>query len=417
LTSATIYLTIVLCLAIIVLPRHYLILPFITAACMVPMNQRIILSGFDFPVLRILILLCILRLLLRGERRTILWNSFDKLFLTWNITGSIIYVILWGTMQSATYKCGSMYDNLGLYWIFRQYIRSFDDIYDIVKVFAFYAIISAPLIAAEKIRQSSFFSIFGPVAATFHAGRFRCAGPFPHYIIMGVFWSILLPLFYAKVKAKAHAFFYWAAIIAALICVYFSASSTPLLTVAAIIMFWLLYNFRAHGKGIFWFTCFMLLVLHMVMKAPVWHLMARMNIFGGSTGWYRFHLFNEFIKHTSEWFFIGTKSTAAWDPALWDITNQYVLEAVRGGFITLFLFIVILYKAVKITGKYSLLEKDIGKKFMSWGVCVTLLGHVITFWGVSYFGQILMLLNMTFAIVGFIHEKTTTDFPLVSENS
>jgi hypothetical protein len=386
-------------------PRKLLVLPFIMAACLIPMNQRIIVAGLDFPVLRVLTLSCFLRLFIRNEVRQISWNSFDKLILTWNIIGTIIYVILWGTLQSVIFKCGTMFDNLGFYWIFRQFIQSFDDIYNIIKTFAVFAIFSAPLIAAENIRQFNLYSFFGDVGGKFHRGRFRCAGPFPHYIMMGVFWAALLPLFYAKVKANSSKFFYWIAIFAALTCVYFSASSTPIMTVAAIIVFWPLYGYRAHGKAFFWFTCFILLALHLFMNAPVWHLMARLDVFGGSTGWHRFFLFDMFIKHTSKWFFWGTKSTAEWGRGLSDITNQYVLEAVRGGIVTLVLFILILYNGVKISGGYSLTEEDLGKKLISWGVCVSLLGHVISFWGVSYFGQITMLFYLTLAVVGFIHEE------------
>ena len=404
--SASIVVCILLSLLILVVPRKLLVLPFIMAVCLVPMNQRLIIFGLNFPVLRILMIVCMLRLLVRNEIRQIAWNSFDKLILKWNIISTIIYVILWGTLQAFIYKCGTMYDSLGLYWIFRQFIISFDDITRIIKQFAIAAIISAPLIAAENIRGESFYTIFGPVGAKFHHGRFRCAGPFSHYIIMGVFWSSILPLFYAKIKENSSTFFYWVAIFASLTCIFYSASSTPILTVTAIIIFWQFYTFRAHGKKIMWFVFFALFTLHLVMKAPVWHILSRVDVFGGSTGWHRYFLFDEFIQHTSEWFFIGTQSTAEWGRGLFDLTNQYVLEAVQGGFIRLCFFILILYNGVKITGKYSLLDVSFSRKIIAWGVCVCLLGHIVTFWGVSYFGQMDMLLTLTFALVGFIKQET-----------
>jgi hypothetical protein len=413
---ASIVLCTLLSLLVLAVPKRMLLLPFIINICLIPMNQRLIIVGMDFPVLRILILICILRLLVRNEIRQISWNSFDKLVLKWNIVGTIIYVILWGTLQSFIYKCGTMYEGLGLYWIVRQFIQSFDDISTIIKQFAIFAIISAPLIAAEKLLQSSFYSFFGPVGVKFHHGRFRCAGPFSHYIIMGVFWSSLLPLFYAKIKSTSSLLFYWTAIFAALTCIYFSASSTPIMTVVAIIIFWKLFSIRVHGKKIMWCVFFILFALHLAMKAPVWHLLSRVDVFGGSTGWFRYFLFDEFIKHTTEWFFIGTQSTVEWGRGLFDITNQYVFEAVQGGFITLFLFLLVLYNSIKISGKYSFTEEDISKKFISWGVCVSLLGHVITFWGVSYFGQMTTLFYLTLAIVGFIHEEANNKAPIILNN-
>jgi hypothetical protein len=374
---------------------------------MIPMNQRLIVADLNFPVLRILILFVMLRFVIRNEIQAIQWNNFDKLYLAWKIIGTIVYVLLWGNLHALVYKCGEMYDSIGFYWIFRMNIKSFDNISAIIKAFAAFAIISAPFTAAEKIFHSSVYSFFGPVGAGFHRGRYQCAGPFPHFIIMGVFWASLLPLFYSRIKEKLRPGFYWIAILSALSCIYYSAASTPIMTVVAIIIFWMMYPVRINGKGIFGFVCFLVLTLHLVMKAPVWHLMSRVDVFGGSTGWFRYHLFDEFIKHISDWFFLGTESTHAWGEGLEDVTNQYILEAVRGGFLTMFIFIMILYKAVKITGRYSLLGEDTNKRFISWGICVTLLGHIITFWGVSYFGQIEMLLTMTFAITGFINDETS----------
>jgi len=300
-----------------------------------------------------------------------------------------------------------MYDVLGMYWVFRHLFRSFDDIILAIKIFAISAIMTVPLTAAEKFKQSSPFAIFGPTGAQFHRGRFRCAGPFPHYIIMGCFWASMLSLFYSSWKAKINPILNLLGLIAALTLIYFSASSTPILTVISMTLFWLCYPFRKHGHTILLTTLTTAITLHLIMKKPVWHLMARVNIFGGSTGWHRYFLFDQFVKHTSEWFFWGTKSTSHWGRGLVDITNQYVLEATRGGILTLLIFIIMLYNAVKITGRYSLALADQPEHWIAWGLCISILGHIITFWGVSYFGgQILMLFYMQLAMVGFLKEFT-----------
>lgn len=389
------------------------------AICFVPMNQRLIIANLDFTILRILILVGVLRLLTRNETRVIKWNSFDKLILSWVIIGSIVYIIRWWNFDAVINRSGVMFDCLGMYWLTRHAIRNWNDIIYSIKIFAFFAIVSAPLIALEKFRQPSFFEIFGPVAAQFHAGRFRCAGPFPHYIMMGCFWASLLPFFYACIKANADKWFYLLAITAALSNVYFSASSTPIITVITIILFWNIYKYRMYGKALLWSTCTGLFFLHLIMNNPVWHLIARVNIFGGSTGWHRYFLFDNFIKNISEWFFLGTKSTAHWGHAQSDLTNQFVLEGVRGGFITLIIFILVIYKAIQIPGRYSLQETNQEVKWLSWGICVAMLGHFITFWGVSYFGQINMLLYMTFAFVGFTLEKSVDfdELELVAERN
>ncbi len=321
------------------------------------------------------------------------------------VTGSIIYVLQWGDMQAFIYKCGVMFDAICMYWLFRQAIRSWDDIIQIIYYFALFAIVSAPLIIAEKIRQSSFYEIFGPVGAKFHRGRFRCAGPFPHYIMMGAFWANLLPLYFGAIKAGSNKLVYAGGIIGATLCTIYSASSTAFITIAAIIMFWSLYPWRKYGKHILFGVLCLLFMLHMIMKAPVWHLMARVDIFSGSTGWHRFHLFDMFVKHASEWLALGTRSTESWGEGLHDVTNQFVLEGVQGGLATLIIFITLIIFAVSIPGKTSLSIVHSKNHWLSWALCVAMLGHSVTFWGVSYFGQIIMLLYLNFAIVAFVQDQ------------
>jgi hypothetical protein len=376
------------------------------AACFVPMNQVVIVLDLNFTLLRILLVVAVLKLILSNNIRRIDWNRFDKLILAWSIIGSLIYIIQQPSLHDVIYKFGVMLDSLGIYWLFRQILCDWKDICFAIKIIACFALITAPFIALERFQETSFFSIFGPTLGQVHRGRFRVAGPFPHYIMMGCFWASLLPFFYAQILTNRNKLFYWFSIFAALSNVYFSASSTPIMTVAAIIIFWKLHNYRKHGETIFWTICCCLLILHLIMKAPVWHLLARLDIFEGSTGWHRYFLFDNFINHWSEWLLLGTKSTAHWGHGQLDITNQFVLEGVRGGGLTLAVFVLIIYYAIKIPGKYSLSCVTPESQWMSWGICVAMLGHFVTFWGVSYFGQINILLFFTFALVGFILEES-----------
>jgi len=200
--TPSILLTIALCILLLALPRRFFFFPFIMAMCFVPMNQRFIIAGLDFTTLRFLILTGVLRLFFKNENRPIRWNTFDKLILSWNIIGSAVYLIQWMTFSALIYKSGVMFDCLGMYWLSRQAIRGWGDVFLSIKMFAIFAIITAPLVALEKLQESSIFSIFGPVQGQFHRGRFRCAGSFPHFIMMGAFWANVLPFFYCKDKIR-----------------------------------------------------------------------------------------------------------------------------------------------------------------------------------------------------------------------
>lgn len=401
-------LTVIMLLLVIFVPRKWSILPYIAVACLIPMDQRFIIAGLDFTALRFCVLAGFIRVWIRGELCPIQWNIMDKIILTWMLGGSVIYVIQWQSFAALVNRSGVLFDGIGLYWIFRLFFRDWSDIVTAIKCFAFLAIVSGPLILVEKITQSSPFSIFGHSPASVHRGRFRCSGPFPHYIMMGLFWANLLPLFYSCIKAGISKMIFWIAFAASLLSAILSASSTPLLTIVVVAAFSVIYKYRFFGRQITFSIVILLACLQIVMNNPIWHLMARVNIFEGSTGWHRYFLVDQFIVHISDWFLLGVQNTEDWGMGLSDITNQYVLEGVRGGAITLCIFIFLNIIAVRIPAKASILFTLPAKSWLCWGVCVSVLGHSISFWGVSYFGQIMIQLYLLFAVIAFIQEQIDT---------
>ena len=401
----TLLVTSVLVILTVTVPRKWILLPFVMAACIVPPDQRIIIFDLDFTTLRFCIMFAILRLYLCNEVRRIKWNAFDKLFLAWVIVGAVVYCIQWHTMGAVIFKSGTLYDSLGLYWIFRMAIVSWSDIHRVIKMFAICAIICAPLVIFERVTRNNLFVHLGNVPSYVHAGRYRCRGPFPHFIMMGLFWASVLPIFVSYFASGRSRSIYVLASLSALVCVILCASSTPLMAVVAIIFFGALWKYRRYGRLIVLVIGASTFALHVVMNSPVWHLVCRVNVFSGSTGWHRFNLFDQFVKNIGDWFLLGCNSIEHWGVYKSDITNQYVLEGVRGGAITLVIFIILVVKAVWITGICSMLSRNRETRILYWGFCVAILGHCVSFWGVSYFGQIMMLLFFTLAIVSFAADR------------
>jgi hypothetical protein len=182
-----------------------------------------------------------------------------------------------------------------------------------------------------------------------------------------------------------------------------SGSSTPIITVVSILFFFALYRFRAYGRQIALGFCFLLFALHVVMKASVWHLISRVSIYSGSTGWHRYRLIDQGIEHIDEWILFGCDTNLErWGWGLHDLANQYLFEGVFGGGVTLLVFILLLIYAVKITGAFSLHGDNDKYKWLSWGICVSILTHSVSFFAMTYFTQMKMVLYLTFAIVGFI---------------
>jgi hypothetical protein len=404
----TLYIAVFLAVLTIIVPRKHFMLIYIIAACFIPRDQRIIIMELDFTVLRILVVSGILRIILRKEYRNINWNILDKAVFLWVVCGSIIFIIQYADKNAVIYKSGVLFDVIGMYWIFRQNICSWDDIKCLITAFSISAVLMVPFIAIEWTTNQNPFVILGKAITEVRIGRLRCQGAFPHSIIFGVFWATLVPLFVFKAMTGKNKLLYWGAILASLFFVIASASSTPLGILIIVLMLIPAFKLRHYARHAAWGLFLSLLALHMIMKAPVWHLMARVTMVAGSTGWHRYHLIEQAIKHFDEWALLGTKDTTSWDyrdllvPQQYDITNQYVYEGVRGGLITLIIFIVMLIIALKILRNHFILSPTHERRFLAWCICCSMVGHYISFIGLSYFGQILMLWYLMLAIVGFM---------------
>lgn len=403
-TDLTLFLTAVLSVLTFALPRKYILVPYVIGACWVPTDQTVMVGELNFQVLRILILVGMLRLWMRGEIVTVRWNRFDKLFLAWVIVGSIIYVMQWRSMGAVLFKCGQMLNSLGLYWIFRQCIRSWEDVRIASLAAAICAVAMAPFVALEWATGSNPFGALGRVTTFLRDGNYRSQATFPHAIMMGLFWATLVPLFVGFAR-QGHKVLFWLAVAASTFMVFGCSSSTPLLTLLIVGGLQAMYRWRRYAGQGAWMFLGMLIALHIVMKAPVWHLLSRVSVVSGSTGWHRYYLVDMAIRNFSEWMVLGTRSTAHWGHGLVDVTNEYVLEGVRGGFVTLVLFCALLIIAGRAFARLAVRASDKKESYLAWCGFVCLIGHCVSFLGVSYFGQIILVWYLLLAITGFCYTK------------
>jgi hypothetical protein len=165
-----------------------------------------------------------------------------------------------------------------------------------------------------------------------------------------------------------------------------------------------LFRFRHYGRQMACVFFGGLFALHMVMAKPVWHLICRVPLYSGSTGYHRYLLINAAIDHIGQWALFGTSSTVNWGEGMFDITNNYIREGVDGGLLSLLLLIIVLVMAVVISGRFSLRRKDRMEQWLGWAFCVFVLGHCMSFFGVSYFGKMHVLFCWTFAVVAYMAE-------------
>jgi hypothetical protein len=160
------------------------------------------------------------------------------------------------------------------------------------------------------------------------------------------------------------------------------------------------------------------------MKAPVWHLIARIDITGGSSSWHRYMLVDQCIRHFGDWWLIGVKDTSVWGWDMWDTANQYVGTCDNSGLLPFLLFLAVLVYGFKYLGKArraAAKDKDKKRALFIWAVGSALFANAVAFFGISYFDQTMVawycLLAMISTIMSFRPKRELTPIPVTTSLS
>ncbi len=408
--------------------RQYVIVTIIAGGLLIPMDEVVVAGPFHFQVLRILIVAGWLRVAgsalnsqqsLFGSRI----NVIDKLVIIFAFVDAIDYVLLWGGSGEAfVNRFGAVYTVLGIYFLFRFLIRNDEDVIAAIKVLAYVSAVVAIVMAIEQATGRNPYSLLGGSRAWTRASlmvraeKFRAMGPFQHPILAGTFGSISLPLFiglwlrHGKQRLCAVI-----GVLSATVIVLESASSTPMAAYASGLLGLALWPMRRRMRVLRWGLALTLIALHLVMKAPVWSLIQRVDLVGGSSSYHRYYLLDSFIRHVGDWWLLGIKDTNAWGFDMWDHANQFVSVGTTSGILPLAIFIAIIAFAFKYVGTaVKRFEADREKGLLLWVLGASLLANVVAFFGISYHDQTVLvwwgLLAMISALATFPkHRRVVQD--------
>lgn len=401
--------TIILGAGLVLFPRKFALIPMITMACFVSSAQRIVILGIDLDLIRLLLMFGILRVFIRREYRAVQINKLDRLMVYWSLSDVAVFSLAWGSWDAVINRAGWLVDGVGLYFLFRCLIQTWEDIE--YCIFSF-MLISVPCFIAfllEYTTGHNVFAIFGGVRADtwIREGRLRCQGAFAHPIIAGCFWAAVLPWVFSRFRT-GKSLFTMLCLSCSLCIVFLTGSSTPLAAVIFAGIGLAFFPIRHHMKSIRWLLFCSLLFLHFIMKKPVWHLISRIDFVGGSTGWHRYRIIDTMIQNVSEWWLLGNTNAMSW--GVWemrDITNHYIQIALDGGLVTLVLFILLISTGFGIVGRaWRQIDAGDDKQLLAWSLGVSLFVHVCNFFAVSYFGSISIVWSLNLAMIGTLPALT-----------
>lgn len=423
LTPFTLLVLVAASVAIFTLPRKKMVIPLLFTSIFIPLSQQIAVAGLNFMVFRILLLVAWARIIFTGglagpEGEKFVLNSIDKAMICWALVGSVAFVALWGEFGAVIQRLGFLYNTFGFYFLFRILFRDEDDANRAVKVLAVICAVLALCMLNEKVTGRNLFSVFGavPEFSYIREGKLRAQAGFAHPILAGTFGAILLPLFLGLLWQNEFRWIAFLGIVSSAIVTITSASSTPLAAfIAGFGALFFMWPLRKHMRLIRWGILLTVIGLHLVMKAPVWALISRVDFVGGSSNDHRYQLVNQTILRFSEWWLVGTQHVSSWGFEMGDTSNTYVEAGVTGGIFSLILFIAIIVLSFKTVG--IALKKFDGDRIAerrAWALGAALFANVVAYVGITYFDQTIIAWYVLLALIpvsasGLLHRAGKPD--------
>jgi hypothetical protein len=300
--------------ALLLLPRRWAPLPFLVGACYMTLGQQILIGPFHFTVIRVLVFAGLVRVLARGERISGGLIGMDKVLLLWGAWALASSVFHRSPEEALIFRLGVVYGALGIYLLIRVFCQSIDDAIHVIKVTGYILVPVAFEMFLEHVTGRNLFAVLGgvPESVTVREDRLRAQGPFAHGILAGTVGATCLPLMVAiwrKHPAPARL-----GLIACLVMVFTSNSSGPLMSLVFSVFALILWRWRHLTRQMRIAAVVGYILLDIVMKAPAYYLIARIDLTGNSTGWHRARLIESSMEHLSEWWFAGTDRTRHWMP-------------------------------------------------------------------------------------------------------
>ena len=395
---------------ILLLPRKYVVIPLLSAGLLLPMDQIVMVGPLHFYLLRLLLAFAVIRALAskfssRGDRRSRKMTAMDAIVILLGFSGAINYVILSGSWGAVVNQLGILYTMFGGYFVIRFSIRSESDVVRTIRALAYIEVVIAVLMLLEYSTGRNAYVVLGGGRQMARENlvernsHFRAMAAFNSPIRAGTLGGTSLALFLALWwKGKNDRLVALVGCCAATAITVASASSTPLTAYLAGVGALFLWPLRRHMRFVRWGIASALVFLHIVMRAPVWALIQRIDLTGGS-GHHRYLLVDNFIRRFGEWWMIGTNKNAEWGMSMWDLANQYVFVGVSYGLLPFILFLAIITFGFKYVGAARKVTNSRNQQRFLWALGAALFSHVVAFLGISYMDQIVLSWYTLLAVI------------------
>jgi hypothetical protein len=415
-------------LLILFLRREKAIYPLIIFGMIIPYGQALTIFGAHFQMLRFLILFGWARIVWSRlqnrdtDNKSKGLHPIDKVFIALIAVSVITTIILTPKWAAAFNAHGEAYNALGIYFLLRYLVRDEEDILRSVKALILVSVVAAAVMILEQTNHINIFGYLGgeSLHSAIREGRIRSQAFFGHSIIAGCYGATLLPLcVWEWSKGRTTKLYIFVGVVSSLVMILTSASSTPIMALGGALLAFALWPLRRQMRWVRRGIIAGLVLLHMVMHGPVWSLIEHIDIIGGNSGYHRYQLIDQCIRHFWDWWLYGTLDNGSWGWDMWDTANAFVGTAEGSGLLALILFVALFSRSFRAIGNArAVYEADKGKQFELWTIGCVVFTQLMIFVGVGYFDQTRMvwylILCMVIAITGeygLVPARVTVDQP------
>jgi hypothetical protein len=405
-------------------PARWAFLSIMTGVLFITQGQEVSVGGFHLFAMRFIELAAIGRVLLRRELKISTLNEIDRLVLTLYFYSTLVFLVR--SSEEQAFAIGVAVDACFCYFSFRALITTVEDFKWFLRSFTLLLVAYAGLVIYENVTTTNLFASMGgfvlsadgtlDVNTWSRGGRLRSYGSFRHPSLLGTLGGSFLPLYIGLFFDRKERTISAVGIASCLAIVWASNSGGPASCVLVAMIGWLLWTNRTRMQLVRRGLVATVVLAALLMKAPVWYLLARFSALTGGDGWHRSYLLDTAFRNISDWWLAGmpTKDTANWFPYVneatggADVTNEYIVLGIRSGLGAMILLIVLLISSYKLLGKaLAVLRTQPDSKVLErlyWGIGVVLAVHTFNWFGISYFDQTYVIWFMHLAAIGSLSQ-------------
>jgi hypothetical protein len=394
-------------------PRSWAALALAASALYLPQQQAVDVFGVNVTAIRFLEVVGLVRVLASREWTAIRPNVIDRLLVLVYVYTAVVFLLRSNEHQAE--MIGRLADTLLCYLVFRALVRTAEDFRWLLRAMVPLLLAYVGLLGLEVSSGRNPFEAMGAVTwDDLRNERVRAMGSFRNPSLLGTLGAALLPLYVALALSRRRRGTALAGIAASACIVLLANSGGPLAAAGMGIVGWMCWPARRQTRVVTGLLLAGIIFMGVLMEAPVWYLLERVSYLTGGSGWHRAHLLDMAARHFDSWWLAGMAVEQArdWFPYVLeatgtaDITNNFLAFGLNAGVVAIALFVLLIARTFAAIGRAIARSnaRPAGRadSHLLWALGCTLLVHVVTWMGITYFDQTYVLWLMELAATATI---------------